>query len=100
MLQGIKASKMQLLEMREAVREHIAGSELEVVVVVEAIEPHTSGTFQARHSYTADDIVFDKSFVTCMNVAKDGQAHLNWKLFHKMKDCAFNTAQIIGGSHS
>ena len=54
----------------------------------------------ARHSYKAEDIVFDKTFVPCMTVAPDGQAHLNWRVFHDVKDCAFNTAQILGGSHS
>lgn len=36
---------------REELRAHIARSDVEVVVLVEAIDPQTSNTFQARHSY-------------------------------------------------
>ena len=70
-------------------------------MVVEAIDPHSSNTFQARHSYTADDIEFDKSFVGVMAVSPDdGMAMLDWSKFHQLYDVPFNAAQIIGGSHS
>jgi hypothetical protein len=73
----------------------------QVIAVVEAIDPQTGNTFQARHSYSGDDVVFDMSFESCMQVASDGMAHLDWNKFHEMKDCPFNTSQIIGcGSHS
>ena len=35
-----------------------------------------------------------------MKVAGDGQAKLDWDLFHETKESPFNTAQIIGGAHS
>ena len=60
----------------------------------------SSRAVQARHSYTAEDIVFDHSFLPCMTAAPDGQARLDWDLFHKTKESPFNTAQIIGGAHS
>ena len=86
--------------MQGLIREHIERSHLEVIVIVEAIDPHSSNTFQARHSYTADDIEYDRAFETCMTVGSDGQARLDWQLFHKTKEVPFNAAQIIGGSHS
>ena len=97
---GSDATTPQLLEMRRMIREHIANSALEVVVIVEAIDPHSSNTFQARHSYTAADIEFDHSFMPCMSVASDGQALLNWESFHKLKEAPFNTTNIIGGAHA
>lgn len=36
---------------QEELRAHVARSDVEVVVLVEAIDPQTSNTFQARHSY-------------------------------------------------
>ena len=97
---GNRATTVQLLEMRKLIKQHLTRSNLEVCIIVEAIDPHSSNTFQARHSYTADDIVFDHSFEPVMKVASDGQAKLDWDLFHKTKESPFNTAQIIGGAHS
>ena len=71
------------------------------MVTVEAIDPHSSNSFQARHSYTAEDIEFDKSFVGVMEVnPDDGMAVLNWSKFHELYSVPFNSASIIGGSHS
>ena len=75
---GNAATTAQLLEMRRLIKEHLAASEMEVVVIVEGIDPHSSNSFQARHSYTRDDIVFDQSFEACMSVDADGMARLNW----------------------
>ena len=97
---GNEATLAQLLEMRRLIKEHVGSSELEVVVIIEGIDPHTSNTFQARHSYSGEDIVFDQSFAPCMSVHDDGMAKLDWDKFHLMKDCPFNASQIIGGSHS
>ena len=97
---GPGASETQLRLMQGLIRNHIERSHLEVIVIVEAIDPHSSNTFQARHSYTADDIEYDRAFETCMNVAPDGRARLDWDLFHTTKQVPFNAAQIIGGSHS
>ena len=98
---GPKATRGQLKRMQELIRQHLQRSRLEVIVVVEAQDPHSSKSFQARHSYTADEIEFDKNFAACMSVdPKDGMARLNWNLFHKVYPVPFNTTQIIGGSHS
>lgn len=97
---GNYASMSQLREMRRLIQQHLINSQLEVVVIVEAIDPHSSNTFQARHSYTSEDITFDQSFEACMSVEEDGMARLDWEKFHQMKDTPFNTSHIIGGSHS
>ena len=41
-------------------------SNIEIICVMEAIDPIMSGTFAAIQSYTIDDIVFDADFAPCM----------------------------------
>ena len=45
--------------MKKEIRKHIERSCLEIIVIVEGIEPNSSHSFQARNSYTIDNIVFD-----------------------------------------
>ena len=88
-----------MLDLREAIRQHIGTSEVEVIVCVEAIDPLSGYSFQARHSYTADDIVFDHTFVPCMLQGPDGRAKLDWAKFHALQEVNFND-YMIGVSHS
>ena len=97
---GASAGIQQLLEMRRAIKEHLQNSSIEVIVVVEGIEPASSCTFMARHSYIASEIAFDETFEPCMSLATDGAAQLSWDLFHGTRPVAFNSRQIIGASHS
>mmetsp|Transcript_87382 Transcript_87382/g.242373 ORF Transcript_87382/g.242373 Transcript_87382/m.242373 type:complete len:444 (-) Transcript_87382:198-1529(-) len=46
----------------EQVAKHLAAAEMEVLCLVEGVEPATSGTLQARCSYTNDDVVYDAPF--------------------------------------
>jgi hypothetical protein len=41
-------------------------SELEIVVIVEGVDPVTANTVQKRHSYTVDDVVWGKRPVQCV----------------------------------
>ena len=66
---------------------------------VGAIDPLSGGTFQARHSYAAEDIVFDHTFVPCMSQGHDGRAKLDWQQFHQLRKVNFND-YMVGGSHS
>ena len=98
---GAGATRGQLRRMQELIRQHLQRSRVEVVIVVEAMDPHSSNSFQARHSYVAEDIEFDKSFAACMDVDPEtGMAHLDWSKFHGLHKVPFNASQIIGGSHS
>ena len=71
-----------------------------MVVIIEAIDPVSSNTFQARHSYNASDIVFDETFLPAMTIGGDGRAKIDWDNFHKTTQVPFNVRQIVGGSHS
>ena len=87
-MQGKFVDEPCLLAMREAIRRHLEDSELEVIVLVEGIDPASSNTFQARHSYMSSDIRFDCGFSPVMSITADGSPHLDWNEFHK---CATGT---------
>jgi len=78
----LKLKTRRVEDLRDAIRDHVTNSKIEIVVLVEGIEARSSNTFQARHSYTHENIVFDKFFATCMEVAPDGHAQVNLNHFH------------------
>ncbi|KAF4321916.1 hypothetical protein JM18_003699 [Phytophthora kernoviae] len=61
-------------------------SQLEVVVLVEGIDAVTSATIQVRHSYKAEDIVFNHRHVNCVDVDPEtGGAVIDFRRFHETK---------------
>jgi len=73
-------------EIRDRIQNFIEASELEIVVLVEGIEPRTSDTFQARHSYTVDDIVFDEWFEPCVLPDANGVPTVDLDRFHMTRE--------------
>lgn len=65
------------LDIREQLRDK------EIMVVVEAIEPMVSGTFQALQSYKIEDVVFGGRFAPCMSQS-DGRIFVDFDNFHKI----------------
>jgi len=58
---------------RQEVEEFLSERYVEVVVLVEGIEPTTSSTLQARHSYLFPvDVVWDRDFADCTLFGKRG----------------------------
>ncbi|KAL7534990.1 hypothetical protein ACHAWF_005017 [Thalassiosira exigua] len=47
-------------------RRYLEEANIEIICVMEGIDPIMSGTFQAVQSYTVDDIVFDREFAPCV----------------------------------
>lgn len=67
----------------EEVRDHIEKTLSEIVVVVEAIDPQLSGTFQSLQSYKYEDIVFGEDFGACMSTDYERNVfEVNMKKFH------------------
>jgi len=87
-------------EFRQAIKEHVESSGIEIVVLVEGIEARSSNSFQARHSYTVDDIEFDKFFAPCMAVSKNGHAQVNLNSFHQMVPVPSYASEVIVQSHT
>merc|ERR1719491_157185 len=46
--------------------EYIRNANIEIIIVLESIDPYLSGTFQALQSYTIEDIVFGEEFAPCV----------------------------------
>jgi len=88
------------------VQRHIERKLSEIVVVVEAIDPQLSGTFQAVQSYKYDDIEFGADFERCMHI-RDNKFVVDLLKFHgiiyndKMYDPDLtNTIRSAGKSHN
>ena len=61
--------------------------EVEVLAVVEAIDPLMSGTFQAIQSYCVEDVEFGGDFAPCLMKdyqGKNNVAAVDLALFHKV----------------
>lgn len=57
-------------------------TDAEVVVLIEGIDPATSYTVQARHSYKLEDIEFRGFFAQSVTVDSDGAAVVDFNLFN------------------
>jgi hypothetical protein len=66
------------------VQQHVEQTLSEIVVVVEAIDPQLSGTFQALQSYKYDNIEFAADFEHCMTV-QDNKIAVDMDKFHNIK---------------
>ena len=67
------------------VQKHIEQTLSEIVVVVEAIDPQLSGTFQSLQSYKYENIEFGAEFENCMNVNNSKHIVVDMQKFHKIK---------------
>ena len=77
--------------MRSSIAAHLRANHVEVLVTLEATDPLTGNPFMARHSYTAEQIVWDHGFVPdLLKRGSDGVARIDWDLFHALRPVAFN----------
>lgn len=75
---------------RDRVAQHILASGVELLVTLDAIDPLTGSAFQARYSYTADDLAWDHTFAPCLCQAADGSMRIDWDSFHSLCPVPFN----------
>mmetsp|Transcript_22350 Transcript_22350/g.35767 ORF Transcript_22350/g.35767 Transcript_22350/m.35767 type:complete len:518 (-) Transcript_22350:28-1581(-) len=78
---------------RDSIKNHIEKSRIEIIVLVEGIEARSSNTFQARHSYSSDNIEFDKFFAPAMQVSETGHAQVDLNSFHRVIPTPSMTAE-------
>ena len=85
----------------EQVQRHIERMLSEIVVVVEAIDPQLSGTFQALQSYKYEDIEFGADFEKCM-FAKGDKFEVDLLKFHGVvyDDDMYNSSSERYGSNN
>jgi len=79
-LQAFKKNLVLEAVKYEDIGKYFKDTGIEVIVMVEGIDPLTSGTFQALHSYQAEDIVFGSEF----GVSFTKENEVDFELFHGM----------------
>eukprot|EP00928_Gymnodinium_smaydae_P045647 TRINITY_DN30398_c0_g2_i1.p1 TRINITY_DN30398_c0_g2~~TRINITY_DN30398_c0_g2_i1.p1 ORF type:complete len:612 (-),score=99.17 TRINITY_DN30398_c0_g2_i1:109-1872(-) len=83
---------------REEIEQYLDQGYVEVIVLVEGIDPSTSCTLQARHSYIVGgpeggDVAWDMGFTDCCRTTKNGSGKLEIDLarFHKVEPRRMDT---------
>jgi hypothetical protein len=61
---------------------HFRQSNLEILVIVEGVEPTLSSTIQSYYNYTVEDIVFEHDFAPCTFRKRKGSCVIDYKKFH------------------
>jgi len=81
----------------EEVQRHVERKLSEIVVVVEAIDPQLSGTFQSLQSYKYDDIEFGAEFEQCL-FHKQNKFFVDLTKFHDIvyKDDMYDRSDLSG----
>ena len=70
---------------RSKLKSWLEEKSMEILVILEGIDPLTSATLQARHSYTANDIVFDAWFAPCVHSDESGECVIDFAKFHDLR---------------
>jgi hypothetical protein len=70
------------------IRNHWMKHDIEIVVLVEGVDASTSHLIQARHSYTIDDVEFDKDFAPCVFPRNKGGLLVDFTKFHDLVPAA------------
>lgn len=69
-----------------------------MVVLVEGIDAVTSSTIQVRHSYKAEEILFDHCFENCVDVDPEtGGAVIDFRRFHETLPAEPECVKVAGG---
>lgn len=75
-------------EVRQQIRSFLQTRFVELIVIIEGIDPVTSSNVQARHSYIANDIAWDCHFAECVEdtILPSGEAGvlIDFKNFHTL----------------
>eukprot|EP01038_Epipyxis_sp_PR26KG_P010781 gene10781-14476_t len=67
--------------------------QIEIIAIVEGIDSSTGGNVQARHSFTVDEIEWDKGFLPCVYKDNDdGYTTVDFSLFHELVDVSKNAS--------
>lgn len=60
---------------------------VEIVAIVEGVDAASGGVVQARHSFTCEEIIWDKAYKPCVfEDGEDGSAIIDFSLFHELVD--------------
>jgi inward rectifier potassium channel len=77
--------------LREATAESLRAMEAELIVSLTGIDDTFAGTVHARHSYIADEIVWNARFVDILSRLPDGRRRIDYTKFHEVVAAASDT---------
>ena len=62
--------------------ESLAEAEVEIVVTFTGLDETVSQTIHARHSYIAEEIIWNRRFMDIISRGRDGRRIIDYRLFH------------------
>jgi inward rectifier potassium channel len=65
--------------------EKLADMEAEIIISITGMDDTLSQTIHARHSYIADEIVYDAAFEDILNRREDYVLEVRYDRFHQLK---------------
>jgi len=68
----------------ESMADFFKETRMEIMVVVEGIDPVTSNTASKVHSYTVTDVEWRKRFAACATEGPTGQCEIDFERFHEL----------------
>ena len=79
---------------QEMIQKYMKDRKIEIVTIVEGIDAATGGSVQAMHSFTLDEISWNKGFVPCVFEDEDYSAIVDFSLFHQIEDVSLDAAFV------
>lgn len=64
--------------------ESLKGADCEIIVTLTGIDETLSQTIHARHSYLAEEIIFDARFADMLSVLPNGRRRVDYSRFHEI----------------
>lgn len=86
----LRSSNAREVDMRKLLREHLMTEGIEVIVLLEGVDPVTSSSLQSRQSYSYPhgDFLFDHTFVGCTREDPEtGGALVDYTKIHDTRPC-------------
>lgn len=83
------------IEEKMMIQKYLHDRKIEIIAVVEGVDATTGGNLQARHSYTCDDLAWDKTFANCIFPGSDdveGGMTIDFDYFHELRDAPKDAA--------
>jgi hypothetical protein len=82
---------------KSMIQRYLLDRRIEIIAVVEGVDATTGGNLQARHSYTCDDIEWDKTFANCIFQqngydSSESKMMVDFGYFHKLRNAPKDAA--------
>jgi potassium inwardly-rectifying channel subfamily J len=82
------------IDEQEMIQKYMRDRKIEIITIVEGIDAATGGSVQAMHSFTLNEIIWNKGFVPCVFEDEDNCAIIDFSLFHEIEDVSLDAAFV------